>query len=246
MRLEDNPKFKEYLNTMGASKQRIDEIQRELEEKKMAKDRAMKAIKKMREEYIKTLQEEKEKLMEERDALISEYYDELPSLFCNKNGKHTNTYRSERTINEPLYHTYTGYVYPTETFHTCLICGYGNDPKIKNRSYYQKGSEEVIKKAAEQGENMELQKVAKRILEIKKEIEDVKKKLHENEKSFDEICILFGHDILQWASDTSFQGGVCRCCKKYIFREEYKEAGINAKCKGIVYFENPDSHISIR
>ncbi len=240
MTLNDTTKFEECLKLAKEAKKMRDKAKKIMEQAQSIEEKAVDSFRKVREEMLKDLQHDKEELENQLDALETEYF-ELASTFCKQKGGHTCTSRSVKTSNKPLYHTFAGNVYPTEIYSTCLICGNTNDPQslFKPRKFYEKGSKDVIQKASEQTENLELKETAQRILEIREQFKNIKDKLNENSKGFEKICSLFGHD----AEITSYDNEEfkCKCCGKDLEYIGYINAHHNAKYKGgIVTFHYND------
>lgn len=243
MALKDTIRFESCLKLASEAKKLRDKAQALLKQAQPIEEKAIESFRQVREERLKALQQEKEQLEEELKALRTEYF-ELASIFCKQKGRHTYTYRSVRTSNTPLYHSFSrGNVYPTETYSTCLVCGVTTDPELffKPRGYYHYQSEDVIQKASEQTENLNLKKTAQRILEIPEQFKDLANKLNENSNGFEEICSLFGHDaeIINYDCET-FK---CKCCGKKMGYKKYIDAHYAAKYKGgIVPFYYSDDN----
>lgn len=237
----DSTKFESCLKLATEAKELRDKAQELLKQAQPIEEKAVGSFREAREKMLKALQEEKEKLEEEIETIKTEYF-ELASTFCEQNGGHTYICRTVTTSNRPLYHSPTeGFVYPTKTYRTCLVCGYTDDPwrfRMPHNMFYQKGSEEVIQKAAEQSEKLELKKTAQRILEIREQFKNLTEKLNENSRDFEEICSLFGHD----AEATGNEVYKCKCCGKEMGYREYINAHYAAKYKGgIVPFYYQDN-----
>lgn len=239
MELIDTAKFKGPLKLAKEAKKLRDQA-------KEAEDKAVESFRQVRAEMLEPLQDEKKRLEKELETLRTEYF-ELASTFCEQSGRHTSTYRTVRTGNIPLYHSFSrGNVYPTETYSTCLICGASNDPerfrdrRSHNQRCYKEGSEDVIQKASEQTENLELKKTALRILEIPEQFNSLSDKINEINKALEELCSLFGHD----ADITSYdrENFKCKCCGKKMGYREYINAHYAAKYRGgIIPFHYEDN-----
>ena len=245
MELKDTTRFESCLKLASEAKELRDKAQELLKQAQHIEERAVESFRQVREEMLKALQQEQEKLEEELKALKAEYF-EMASIFCKQNGRHTSTCRSVRTSNTPLYHSFSrGYVYPTETYRTCLVCGSTNDPKLLfgTRRFYQEGSEDAIQKASEQTENLELKKTAQRIFEIREQYKNLADKLNENSKGFEEICSIFGHDAEITSHD--HEDFKCKCCGKEMGYREYINAHHAAKYRGgiVTFYYNDNNPI---
>lgn len=240
MILKDNIKFEECIKIATEAKALRDEAESLLKQAEPIEKKAVESFRQVREEILTALKQEKEKLEGEVKAIKTEY-SELASTFCMQNRRHAfahlNVTRESVSFLSNFLHR------------TCLVCGCIDVPYFAQRGIYLEGSEEIIQEAAEQTENLELKKTAQRILEIPKELESLSEKMNENRKAFEEICVLFGHDVEGFfrvrPNDPRYYCK-CKCCGKVIGEFNYVQAHREAKYRGgIVPLYNYDNNTTI-
>ena len=191
-----------------------------LSQEKKAESNIIDGFKIEREAKLKKLHEEREGLEKELAKTRKEYF-ELAHTFCKNNGRHSIEYgKGDNAV-----------------FKTCLICGRTEDPDLmfKPREIYLKGSEDVILRASEQTENLELEKTALRILEIRKEFKNIQEKIERNQADFEQVCSILGHEVKMY-SLTKEYFLTCKCCGKKMSYKEYINSFYKASKRAIPFF----------
>lgn len=120
MSILDEAKEKECLEIARQAKELRGKANDLLNQASEVESRAVIAFRELRTTALQAAQEEKKKLEEEWEKLKAEKQ-QLAQTFCKQKGRHTERRRTVRLSQIPLYHTFNGDVYPTESYYTCLI-----------------------------------------------------------------------------------------------------------------------------
>lgn len=71
---------------------------------------------------------------------------------------------------------------------------------------------ELVMEDTKQADSSEIQEIDQRILDIRKELNELSDKLATNQKGFEELCYLFGHDKKESFSTDTATFYECKCC----------------------------------
>lgn len=195
MSFSDDPRYTEYIKQKKEAEREQDVKRSEIERMRrevISIDLIITARTiELKDEFIQEVQAEEEKILSRYRGLKDEYVEQT-STFCQKLGHHT--YRHRR-----------GYVLLPEfgksqrriliEKNVCIICGREEIGRWAINLPHRDNFEDIIQKAVENSKNPELQKVAKRIIEIRKELSRLDKELEKMQESRKEICSLLGHNI---------------------------------------------------
>ncbi len=219
-------KFKNSIKIAEEAKELRNQAQKILNQARIIEEEAVESFRKERKELIGCLNQRKEDLNKQLEKFEKEIQD-LGKTFCKQKGAHTTVNKTRELIQHgEIAHTFHGAKYPTVTYWTCLICGEG----YRRGPCCNKGSEDVIKKASEQNENLELKKTALRILEVLESINKIHEELQKNREDFKEVCSLFGHETEYGGHPQYWQQ--CKCCGEHIDYDSYDNAYHKAVFRG--------------
>lgn len=201
---------------------------KKIEEQAVAKFRVLRTSK------LEELQKEKKELEEKYSEMKKEYRNMFYE-FCKVRGRHEYSFRRVITSYREIGHSFSrGSIYPTETYHTCKLCGSSNDPN-RIRGYYSGPNQEaweVIKACAEgkEGEKPEVKEMAEKILAYPAEMKKVEELIDQNNEDIQMLCKLFGHDGELISYDREIYR--CKCCGKTLSYQEYINAHYAAAFRG--------------